>query len=122
MPENGPERGTIVQNVYNIEFWSIVDSEGFASVISESPVLFVKCKGTTIIKADGAFYITPQLGGVYQVLSFIADVGNKVRKYLNFALYYLLYSIPRWIYNTDPVLAQCRLPESKYWASILGQY
>ena len=87
VPENGPQRDTIVLKEYQISVWTVVDREGFPFVVCASECLLMKCQLSTILKIDGTFKIAPQLEGVYQVVTFMGDVGDDVIKYL---IYFLL--------------------------------
>ena len=80
IPEDVPTQKTTIMTNYEIKVWLVIDEEGFASVLFALPRLMKKPNSSTIIRIDGTFYIAPIKEGVYQVLTFMAAIANKVVK------------------------------------------
>ena len=57
IPEDVPTQRTVVMTNYEKKVWSIIDEEGFASVVFASPRLVEKCKSSITTTINVTFYI-----------------------------------------------------------------
>ena len=91
--QNGNEKGSKVLKEYKINVWAVIDEDGFTSTIFAQPDLLAKCSLATIFTIDGTFKRAPQLQGVYQLLTFMVEVYNKLIYYFSFNYRLCIYCI-----------------------------
>ena len=64
--------------VYRIQVWSVINADGFVSVIFRQLDLINMCKNGAIVIIDGTFKRIPALIGARRLLTFMIEVYEKV--------------------------------------------
>ena len=71
--EKGDEEGTIIEKVYQMKVWSVVDADGFASTVFACPEFVNKVCESKYVFIDAHYQSVPYLLGAYQLLLMMVE-------------------------------------------------